>query len=62
MDGLTDHVDYELNTGTVRVPVVHIGGYSFAVCFEDYGFTVLGKTTYDASGQVIDHTHMPAKP
>lgn len=62
VDGLTDHVDYELNTGTVRVPVVYIGGYSFAVCFEDYGFSVLGKTTYDASGHVISHTQTPAKP
>ena len=62
VDGQANHVDFELSTGTVRVPVVHIGGYSFAVCFEDYGFTVLGKTTYDASGQVIDHTQLPAKP
>jgi hypothetical protein len=62
VDSRVDHVDFELSTGTIRVQAVRIGGYSFAVCFDDYGFQTLGETSYDASGHVIDHEQTPTKP
>lgn len=62
VDGLVDHVDYELTTGTIRAQVVHIDRYSFAVCFADFGFQELGKTAFDASGNVLAYSLPPTKP
>lgn len=61
VDGRADHTDFKMSTGTIRVPVVYIGMYAFTVCFEDYGFTTVGRTTYDTFGNVLSYTQTPTK-
>ncbi|MEY9928835.1 hypothetical protein ABH926_003474 [Catenulispora sp. GP43] len=62
VDNRVDHVDFALNTGTIHVKAVRIGGYSFAVGFTNYGFEALGRTEYDASGHAISTGQTSAKP
>lgn len=57
-----DHVDFEVTSGTYRAQPVHIGDYTFAVCFLDPGFSFVSRTLYDASGTVLDHETATTKP
>ena len=64
VDNGVDHVDFALSTGTFRVSTVRIGGFSFAVCivaFGTNGFTMIGRTFYDASGHVLSYEPSPVK-
>lgn len=64
VDDRVDHVDFGLSTGTFRASTVHIGGFSFAVCIVDFGtkgFTMIGRTFYDAAGHVLSYEPSPIK-
>lgn len=64
VDNGVDHVDFALSTGTFRASTVRIGGFSFAVCIIDFGangFTMIGRTFYDASGHVLSYEPSPVK-
>ncbi|GAA2030862.1 hypothetical protein GCM10009839_33370 [Catenulispora yoronensis] len=59
-----DHVDFALSTGTFRASTVRIGGFSFAVCIVELGakgFSMVGRTFYDASGHVLTYEPSPVK-
>lgn len=64
VDNNVDHVDFILSTGTFRVPVTRIGGFTFAVCIAgtgESGFTNIGRTAYDAADHVLTYTPQPIK-
>jgi hypothetical protein len=64
VDDRVDHVDFALSSGTFRASTVRIGGFSFAVCIVDFGktgFTMIGRTFYDAAGHVLSYEPAPIK-
>lgn len=64
VDNSVDHVDFNLSTGTFRVPATRIGGFTFAVGIVGTGgsgFTNISRTAYDAAGHVLTTTPQPTK-